>query len=66
MTHTYAYLDIGREAFREISNLLRDAGYAQAFHYDGERQTIVIDMDGIALRCIEPLDSIALAAEEET
>lgn len=50
-THTYAILEVSKEAFDEIFKMLDDAGYQQAFHQnDGET---VIDMHGIALKVEE-------------
>jgi hypothetical protein len=43
VTHTYAILELSREAFDEIAAKLRAAGYDQAFHGD------VIYMHGIAV-----------------
>lgn len=42
-THTYAVLEVSKEAFNEIKKKLREAGYDHAFIDD------VIDMHGIAL-----------------
>lgn len=55
-THTYVYLDIGRVAFNEIVDKLREAGYEHAFKYDRENRTIAVDMHGIAIRCLEPTE----------
>jgi hypothetical protein len=55
MTHTYAVLEISREAFDEIAAKLQAAGYQHAFHKDdGET---VVDMHGIALKpnTVKPL-----------
>ncbi len=43
-THTYALLEISIEAYEEIEQKLRQAGYDHAFSEDGH-----IDMHGIAL-----------------
>lgn len=43
-THTYAVLEVSREAHDEIRKLLEEAGYQHAFHDD------VIDMHGIAIK----------------
>lgn len=48
VTHTYAVLDISKEAYQEIRRLLEEAGYSHAFHKDDERPE-VIDMHGIAI-----------------
>lgn len=45
ITHTFAELEISREAYNEIYALLANAGYHHAF-VDGDR---VIDMHGIGL-----------------
>ena len=47
-THTYAILEVSREAFKEIADKLKEH-YAHAFHYDKKRRTILIDMAGLAL-----------------
>jgi hypothetical protein len=52
MSHTYATMEISRDAYEEISNLLAQAGYAQAFvalKTDDGRTLIALDMHGIAL-----------------
>lgn len=46
-TYTYVILDLSPDAYREISEKLRAAGYDQAFHKSDGRQ--VIDMHGIAV-----------------
>lgn len=46
-THTYAILEVSEQAYREIRERLKAAGYAHAFHEDDGRE--VIDMHGIAL-----------------
>lgn len=43
-THTYALLEVSREAYDEIKGKLQAAGYDHALHDDG-----LIDMNGIAL-----------------
>jgi hypothetical protein len=47
MIHTYAILNISREAYEEIKTKLEAADYGHAFHKQDGR--IVIDMHGIAL-----------------
>lgn len=44
VTHTYVLLGISRQAYEEIANKLRDAGYEHVFSAGGE-----IDMHGIGL-----------------
>jgi hypothetical protein len=46
-TYTYVILDLSPEAYREIAEKLRAAGYDQAFHESDGRT--VIDMHGIAV-----------------
>lgn len=43
-TRTYALLHVSQEAYDEIAQKLREAGYDHAFNDEGE-----VDMDGIAL-----------------
>lgn len=46
-THTFAMLDLSPEAFAEIREKLRAAGYEDQFHeIDGR---LAIDMHGIAI-----------------
>jgi len=46
-THTYMILRISKEAFEEIKEKLRRAGYANQFHeQNGE---VVVDLRGIAV-----------------
>ena len=47
-THTYAILQVSKPTFDEIADKLKES-YAQQFHYDKSRRTIVIDMSGLAL-----------------
>lgn len=61
MTYTYGVLDVSRQAFNEIKELLKEADYQHKFHYDPERRSIIIDMHGIAIGCVEPI-----AEESET
>lgn len=49
MTHTYAILEISVEAYNEIRDKLKNAGYQHAFHEES-RGEFVIDMHGIALK----------------
>jgi hypothetical protein len=57
MTYTYAILEVSKESWGEIAQLLRAASYDHAFHSDDEHCTI-IDMHGIALaeKKPEPVD----------
>jgi hypothetical protein len=48
MTYTYAILKVSPRAFAEIADRLNAAGYASAFHDEGD-DGVVIDMHGIAL-----------------
>lgn len=48
-THTYVVLEISNAAFHEINLKLRSAGYESAFHYDQDKEELVIDMHGIAV-----------------
>jgi len=48
MTHTYVLLEISQDAFDEVEDKLREAGYDHAF-VDGN-----IDMHGLALTCGDP------------
>ncbi len=48
MTHTYAILEISKDSFNEIADLLKEH-YAHQFKYDKKRRTILIDMHGLAL-----------------
>lgn len=43
-THTYALLEVSKQAYDEIAKKLREAEYGHAINNDGE-----IDMNGIAL-----------------
>lgn len=47
-TYTYAILEVSKPCFDEIADALKDS-YAQQFHYDKARRTLVLDMHGIAL-----------------
>jgi len=49
VTHTCAQLEVSRRTYDEISELLRDAGYDEAFMQDG-----TIDMHGIGLIPMKP------------
>lgn len=49
-THTYAVLEVSREAFDDIATRLRKAGHHQAFHDDR------IDMHGLAITVV-PLEA---------
>lgn len=51
MTHTYAELEVSAEAFDEIAEKLRGAGYDHAFVGDGWTPPTKVDMHGIALMC---------------
>lgn len=51
-THTFAQLEVSQRTFDEIKQLLSDAQYQHAFHYDTEEKVNTIDMHGIAL--VEP------------
>ena len=62
-THTFVYLDVSQQTFREIFEKLRDAGYEHALHYDAERRSIAIDMHGIALRGVGPVEQSELEAK---
>lgn len=57
-THTYAILEVSREAFDDVAERLRKAGYHQAFHGDK------IDMHGLALTVV-PLVADGLLALHE-
>lgn len=46
-TYTYAILEVSDQAYEEIAQKLKDAGYSHAFDTRGE--ITVIDMHGIAL-----------------
>lgn len=47
-THTYVVMEVSPSAYEEIRKQLKDAGYAQAFHFqDGVEQ---IDLSGLALQ----------------
>jgi hypothetical protein len=48
LTHTYAVLDLSKEAFEEIKKKLEAAGYHHAIFKDKHGKT-VIDMHGIAV-----------------
>lgn len=51
MTHTYAVLEISRDAWEEIAAKLQAAGYQHAFHRDvTDGGAPVIDMHGIAVK----------------
>ncbi len=52
-THTYAILEVSRAAYTEIKEKLEGAGYSDQFHDDGDRDGVVIDMHGIALKIEE-------------
>ena len=45
MTYTYAILEVSKEAYDEIKEKLKEAGYQDAFGEEG-----IIDMHGIALK----------------
>jgi hypothetical protein len=51
MTHTYTYavLDISAEAYQEIRDKLKAAGYSDQFHKERDGAE-VIDMHGIAVK----------------
>lgn len=50
MTHTYAILQVSREAFDEIEGKLLEAGYEDQIHE--EDGVVVIDMHGIAIQAL--------------
>lgn len=52
-THTYAILQVSKEAYQEVKTLLLKAGYDQAIHKNS-RGDEVIDMHGIALGTDDP------------
>jgi len=47
-TYTYVILEVSKPTFNEIADKLKDS-YAEQFHYDKNRRTIVIVMSGLAL-----------------
>lgn len=47
-THTFAKLKVSQQAYEEIEELLRHAGYDHAFIREGDEPPL-IDMHGIAL-----------------
>lgn len=63
MTHTYAVLEVSPGVYAEIRERLKAAGYQHAFHHDRDGE--VIDMHGIALRCVPGSATAAILRAQE-